>query len=56
MINKSSEENEQMSPLSDRDRDIFLDALARPARRIPDSIREAKKRREKVVISDDVKF
>ncbi|MCW8827609.1 MAG: hypothetical protein OQK94_00985 [Gammaproteobacteria bacterium] len=52
MTNKSSKENEQMSPLSDPDRDIFLDALSRPARPIPDSIRVAKKRREKIIISD----
>lgn len=38
--------------LSDRDRDLFLAALDRPARPMPEAIRKAKARHAALVISD----
>jgi hypothetical protein len=52
MSNKPSEENEQLPPLSGRDRDLLLDALCRPERPVPDPIRKAKKLYQEHVISD----
>lgn len=38
--------------LSGHDRDLFLAALDRPARPIPDALRRAKKRRAKLLAND----
>lgn len=38
--------------LSDRDRDLFLAALDRAPRPIPDALRKAKERRNAVVVND----
>ncbi|NOR51760.1 MAG: DUF1778 domain-containing protein [Gammaproteobacteria bacterium] len=42
---------EQIPSLSNRDRDLFLAALDRPVRPIPESIRKAKERHASVVVS-----
>lgn len=43
----------QLPPLSNRDRDLFLAALDRPARPMPDSVRKAKANYAKLVVSDE---
>jgi hypothetical protein len=48
----TNEEQETLPPLSDRDRDQFLEALDRPVRRIPEAIHKAMKRREELIVSD----
>lgn len=43
---------EQLPPLSDRDRDVFLAALDRPAREMPESIKKAKANYSKLIASE----
>ena len=43
---------EQLPPLSDRDRDDFLAALDRPARKMPESIKKAKANYSKLISNE----
>jgi uncharacterized protein (DUF1778 family) len=43
---------EQLPPLSDRDRDVFLAALDRPAREIPESNKKAKTNYSKLIANE----
>lgn len=43
---------QQLPALSSRDRDLFITALDRTARPMPDSIRKAKKQHASLVVSD----
>lgn len=53
MSQKELDEKEQLPPLTERDRDLFLSALDRPARRMPEAIRKAKARHDALVVSDE---
>lgn len=55
MSQKKQDEREQLSPLSDRDRDLFLAALDRPVRPMPEAIRKAKACHDAMVVSDNEK-
>ena len=45
-------QRQQAVVLSDRDRDLFLNALDRPARPIPESVRKAKERHDQLIEKD----
>jgi len=52
MSKELPKDKEPLPPLSDRDRDHFLEALERPACPLPESISKAKANYTKLVVSD----
>ena len=47
-----AQRRQQAVVLSDRDRDLFLSALDRPARAMPEAIRKAKRRKNTLIVRD----